>query len=335
MAAVAAAWHPPATAAASGDVGQHYLLAAVAGIDVPSLNVFLQSWRRYSPQTRIVLWVEQNATLAEHGVPADVVRFTRTAQDIKLQRYELWRPFLEGLRRQGKAAGVVLADAGDVLLQADPWQDAVVEMLVAEDALLFSLEGGPHDGMGKPIRDCAANRQCLQRCFGAGAAEQLGGKPIACAGVTIGGLGAVTAYVQQLLDVTQSSATQECRDQAGGHQAVHNFMLHRLGEQGGLRFRHHARAAEELPPLVLDSYGWPFRIDRFGVLRRDNGTTPAIVHQYHRWRGALAIYRAMYPYLGRGFDYNGPNATGNSVLAHMRLCQFCRKQLDAGAATTA
>lgn len=127
-------------------------------------------------------------------------------------RYELWRPFLEGLRRQGKAAGVVLADAGDVLLQADPWQDAVVEMLVAEvrsaakcangqpcqslffshvvptnrrrlqDALLFSLEGGPHDGMGKPIRDCAANRQCLQRCFGAGAAEQLGGKPIACAG---------------------------------------------------------------------------------------------------------------------------------------------------------
>ncbi|EFN53365.1 hypothetical protein CHLNCDRAFT_137120 [Chlorella variabilis] len=116
-----------------------------------------------------------------------------------------------------------------------------------------------------------------------------------CLAVTIGGLGAVTAYVQQLLDVTQSSATQECRDQAGGHQAVHNFMLHRLGEQGGLRFRHH----------------------------------------YHRWRGALAIYRAMYPYLGRGFFYNGSNATGNSVLAHMRLCQFCRKQQDAGAATTA
>ncbi|KAL4859154.1 hypothetical protein ACK3TF_000923 [Chlorella vulgaris] len=303
--AVAVAGPPP--------LARYFVLAAVADIETAQLNVFLQSWRRYSPQTQVVLWAEQNTTLGlEVAPPHLVTRFAR-AGHIRLQRYELYLPFLEELQRQGVAGGVVLSDAADVVLQSDPWRDSGAQMSIAEKALLFALEGTPEEAEGKRIRDCAEATHLLEQCFNAGVAQQLGDRPLACPGVMVGSLGAVTAYVRQLLEVAGSVATEECRMQSGD-QAVLNFLLHNLGPRAKLRFKqstlhhwhsliHHAR------------YGWPFRIDRFGVLRRHNGSTPAIVHQYDRWTGSQGIFQAQYPHLGAGFFYIGPNASNNTPMA--------------------
>lgn len=76
----------PATAAAAR---RYYVLATVADLEVAMLNVFLQSWKRYSPHTHIVLWVERNTTLADHGVPIEVIRFAQT-ENIKLVKMQRW-----------------------------------------------------------------------------------------------------------------------------------------------------------------------------------------------------------------------------------------------------
>ncbi|EFN58528.1 hypothetical protein CHLNCDRAFT_50309 [Chlorella variabilis] len=121
----------PATAAAAR---RYYVLATVADLEVAMLNVFLQSWKRYSPHTHIVLWVERNTTLADHGVPIEVIRFAQTENIklVKMQRYALYKPYLEDLLRRGYTGGVVLADARDVFVQSDPWQDTILQMLVAQ-----------------------------------------------------------------------------------------------------------------------------------------------------------------------------------------------------------
>lgn len=76
--AVAIAGPPP--------LARYFVLAAVADIETAQLNVFLQSWRRYSPQTQVVLWAEQNTTLGLEVVPPHLVtRFAR-AGHIRLQR---------------------------------------------------------------------------------------------------------------------------------------------------------------------------------------------------------------------------------------------------------
>ena len=113
---------------------RYYVLATVAGLDVAMLNVFLQSWRRHSPHTRVVLWVEQGTALDDHGVDAEVIRFTQATdiKRVKMQRYQLYQPYLTRLLARGFSGGVVLADARDVFIQSDPWQHSTIKKLVAE-----------------------------------------------------------------------------------------------------------------------------------------------------------------------------------------------------------
>jgi hypothetical protein len=111
----------------------------------------------------------------------------------------------------------------------------------------------------------------------------------------------------------------------GGDQAVLNFLLHRLGPKAKLRFKH--AMLHHWHSLIHHArYGWPFRVDRFGVLRRHNGSTPAIVHQYDRWTGSQGIFQGRYPHLGAGFFYRGPNASNNTPMARMKnICRLCRQ----------
>ena len=77
---------PPGAAGAAER--KYYVLATVAGLDMALLNIFLQSWRRYSPRTQLVLFVDEGAGLHDFGVPAEVVPF-RPPDDpklVKLQR---------------------------------------------------------------------------------------------------------------------------------------------------------------------------------------------------------------------------------------------------------
>ena len=54
----------------------------------------------------------------------------------------------------------------------------------------------------------------------------------------MGSVWAVRGYVRQLLNVTYGAASPKCR-RYGADQAVHNYMLHRLGPRGLLDFAHH------------------------------------------------------------------------------------------------
>lgn len=63
------------------------MLATVADLDIALLNVFLQSWKRFSPHTHLVLFVGEGTVFADHGVPVEVIRFSQPT-DVKLVKLQ-------------------------------------------------------------------------------------------------------------------------------------------------------------------------------------------------------------------------------------------------------
>ncbi|KAL4441478.1 hypothetical protein ABPG77_001982 [Micractinium sp. CCAP 211/92] len=317
-------WGPVAArsgAPGSSKRGGKYVVTSVMGLDPERLNVFVASLKRHSPHTRLVVFVEeQTDSKLLKAAGAEVIPFEMPSDSaLVLHRFELYRKYLADLLERDSEAGVILTDSRDVLIQSDPWEHPLVQQLVDEDAMLFSLEGGLAVGE-VPIKAQPQNAHWIDTCFGEEMTRQLEDAPISCAGITIGSVAAVHAYCDQLLEIAyKGEAKPKCRHY-GSDQAIHNYMLHYLGPRGRLRYAHHARRNWE-SPVHTAGYGWPITIDKEGVYRRVNGTfVPPIVHQYDRAYEATKIYLAMYPLREKEVRWDGPDCVKNLYLDTVNQC---------------
>ncbi|KAL4444237.1 hypothetical protein ABPG75_011974 [Micractinium tetrahymenae] len=301
--------------------GGKYVVTSVMDLDPERLNVFVASLRRHSPHTQLVVFVEEqtdSGLLKAAG--AEVIPFKMPSDSaLVLHRFELYRKYLADLLERDSEAGVILTDSRDVLIQSDPWEHPLVQQMIDEDAMLFSLEGGLAVG-DVPIRAQPQNAHWIDTCFGEEMTRELEDAPISCAGITIGSVAAVHAYCDQLLEIAyKGDAKPKCRHY-GSDQAIHNYMLHYLGPRGRLHYAYHVRRNWE-SPVHTAGYGWPITIDTEGVYRRVNGSfVPPIVHQYDRAFEATKIYLAMYPLRGEEVRWEGPNCVKNLYLDTVTQC---------------
>ncbi|PRW50915.1 hypothetical protein C2E21_5562 [Chlorella sorokiniana] len=237
-----------------------------------------------------------------------------------MHRFELYRGYLAALLERDSQAGVVLAASQDLLVQSDPWRHPLVQRLLDEDALLFTLEGGKAVG-DVPLEALPQTQQVVEACFGAAAAEGMADVAVSCAGLTIGGVGAALKYVSQLLQAAKAAASPKCR-LAGSDQAVHNYLLHGLGPAGNQSFAWHMRRNWESPVHAM-AYGWPVVVDTEGVLSRVEGEAPPVVYQYERAAGTAEVYRAMYPAQparSGGLRWDGPECVEGAQLDGVKPC---------------
>ncbi|KAI7835344.1 hypothetical protein COHA_010753 [Chlorella ohadii] len=265
-------WGPTAQASTRGG---KYVITAAAEVELERLHVLAASLRRWSPATKLVLFTAaaSGSTDVLQAAGIEVLPFqlpNDTALD--MYRFELYRGYLASLLERDSEAGVLLAGSPELLVQSDPWQHPLVQRMLDEDALLFTLEGGLAVG-DVPLKALPQSQQLVEACFGTAAAKAMAGSPVSCAGLAIGGVGAALKYVSQLQRVAQAAASPECRLE-GGDMAAHNYLLHHLGPAGNLSFAAHVRRNWE-SPMHATAYGWPVVVDKEGALSR--------------------IYRAMYP----------------------------------------
>jgi hypothetical protein len=106
---------------------------------------------------------------------------------------------------------VMLTDVRDVLFQGDPF-DFDIGM-----RLHCFLEDARQTLATEPY-----NRKWLRMAFGPDIADELGSRPIACAGVTIGPTELVIGYLRVMVDHLLRLRLQA----VGLDQAVHNYVLH-------------------------------------------------------------------------------------------------------------
>lgn len=153
---------------------------------------------------------------------------------------------------------VMVTDLRDVVFQRDPFADPVGELeLYLEDVR---------------IGDDYFNTRWLRQLYGGRALEGLLGQMVSCSGTVLGTSNGVLAYLTEM-----TVELSRFRRAMGAHdQAAHNRLLH-----DGL-----LPAARVIPNgtgrvLTLGARS-AFRFDEHGMLLNDDGTVPAVLHQWDR-----------------------------------------------------
>ncbi len=136
----------------------------------------------------------------------------RLAAPISVRDVRRFFLYYRYLRSQGPAyENVMLTDVRDVIFQDDPFDFEIGA------AVHCFLEDGRTTIATEPY-----NHKWLRTAFGDGVADELGSRPIACAGVTIGPTELVVGYLRVMVDYLLRLRQQT----VGLDQAVHNYVLH-------------------------------------------------------------------------------------------------------------
>ncbi|GAB4817968.1 hypothetical protein N2152v2_005014 [Parachlorella kessleri] len=280
-------------------------------LQASSVNIFVQSWARHSPGTRLVVFVGPEdlkvikqtqpwpsvlsptwgVQLVSTRVPltATEVRAGHTPVVIKKRKFHRYTAFLDYLEGAGASCeGVVLSDSRDVIVQADVWTDPVVARLLKEDSLVFSLEGNTAH---QPflLKESKWNEVALAKCYPADVVQAVGQKPLSCSGVTLGSANAIKSYLRAFMRAA-ANALPTCMND----QPVHNYLLHHLPTIEPLEFKYMVLNNSQSPVMSFQ-FGVPAHVDEFSRIITLDGHLAPIVHQYDRQQELAQAYRAMYP----------------------------------------
>jgi hypothetical protein len=231
----------------------------------------------YNPRTTRIRWHVQ--PLYRHIVRglAGLARDRRSATarlagalaNLDVARHFWYWDYLS--RNVSRYRNVMLSDARDVLFLGNPFD------LELGDGIYFFQEDER-----LAIRDNVNNAGWLHGAYGQQALDELGGRPIVCAGVTIGAAAAVLEYERIMVDELSKLARQF----HGMDQGVHNFVVH-----SALVPHAHVVPNREGPVLTM---GLMAAEDAVPILR-ERAPELKVVHQYDRHPGALEVIRAHAP----------------------------------------
>lgn len=314
----------------------HLVLAVATNTTAQKAAVFVQSWARYSPGNRIVLFTEpriysepgMSSLLKDYNV--DVVQIDRPREkDDEDDEEEVPKPgrlaleslksVLQYIQGQGggqsvkhSAKGVALVlTAGDVVLQGDPFGDTSVKQYIPRQGLVFALQGGPELGAIK-VSQCDEVWRGVRDCFGSSMADRVGRLNLINGHVVLGAQRGMEEFLLLLVDVLATRTRERCLSH---HRADLAAIQYSVGEFG--RDPRNVDFLFSLRDHVTSTvygvmYGLPAKIDTKGILRRRppegeirRGPTPTIISQYSTNAYLLEMYTNRYrdyAQEGVGFD---------------------------------
>lgn len=198
---------------------------------------------------------------------ATATRWSRLEYHLEGLQALRYAHYLQYLRERAPDADVVMiSDLRDVVFQHDPFAEPV-------DGLELYLEDGSIS-----IGQDFFNTRWIANLYGPGEVEKLRGRPISCSGTIVGTREAMVAYLAAMTGeiARHTGLPLGCHD-----QAIHNVLFHegRLPE----------------PHVVVNGTGRVltmgmmsgYREGPDGAILNDDGTVPAVLHQWDR-HGALA-----------------------------------------------
>jgi hypothetical protein len=162
----------------------------------------------------------------------------------------------------GNYSHVMLSDVGDVLFQADPFAFDV------PDGLCVFVED-----RSQTIGSSSHNARAVRRGFGRAVLRELGGRPIVCAGTTIGTAAAIREHLARVIRILLEKKERKTID-----QALHNFLIYKHPPAKLHCFENFAgpvltMAAVDPARLRFNSHGQ--------ILNADGGVINTL-HQYDR-----------------------------------------------------
>lgn len=292
---------------------KYYVLGAIEGLMPPALSVFVQSWQRYSPDTKLALFVDhldryptlqQFPNVEMHPITKKQINMT-----VKYQRYSLYKDFINLNRNH--IAGVILTDVRDVAIQKDPWRESLVQQAIHKDAALFSMEGGSGIGGEVLVGSNGWNAGQIIRCLGPDVQHSLKDEVVSCSGVTLGTPNALLSYLDKIIYTIENVMDPQCTASGHGDQAAHNYALHVLSKEEKMSGRF-MTPESWISPIHTSQYGWPLIIDEYSKVHRPKGVMPAVIHQWDRSEELKRRYDSMYG-LWEVETYQGDTCSGCEI----------------------
>jgi hypothetical protein len=251
--------------------------------------VFLRSLLRHAKNTRVYLWVDDETFGQIASVTGDLpsgylsVLKVDVKEDVSADwaakigngannfRFKIYQRWLE--EHVGEVDKVLFSDVTDVAFQADPFVTCKGDSgpALSDTSVVFTTESG-----AKTFSNEKYNKRWMS-CYGVHVVNQLKGRRISCAGVTIGGAAGMKNYAAAQIAQISTPALVDCavnRIQAALDQATHNYILH-LGKDASFD---KLVSSHEKGCVFHGNFGKP-RVTGEEVVN-DIGEPYAIVHQY-------------------------------------------------------
>jgi len=261
---------------------ENLILGTAWGYHVDQIKVFIESWKKYCHDTRLIMLVEPDVApekfeyLADNDV--DIRFFTAgyfIPSAIHNTRYFKYLDIL--LEGRGYYDRVFLTDIRDVALQGNVFDE------VGADA-----NGDLHAFMEDPDWTCDErfNKHILTSNYGEKVAAEFKDKRIICSGTTLGSADMITQYIVALMN----ERSLEKMVKAGGipdEQAPHNYLFHK----------------DKLPNTKHENADGVATIclthpDQIKILPDGKvsvyGKTPAVIHQWDRHPNLVEHYNKLY-----------------------------------------
>lgn len=273
---------PEPSATSANPDARRLVLGAAVGFRPAQVRIFVESLRGCGYAGDVVMlvgWAQWRleAYLRRHGVRTVASWSTRKLHGpIHAYRFE---KFARLVRAQaGRYDQVMVSDVRDVVFQRHPFAG------VTSPACQFYLEGA-----GWTIGSEPTNRRWARTFLAPEQVEAIGPCRITCCGVVLGGIAAMTAYLERLAAYLHALPLR-LRREGGADTVFHNLMAHLTHEVDGLLVENNLHVATMglEPP---DAYA----VGPDGLIRTADGHVPAILHQYDRLPAVLAAVKARYP----------------------------------------
>ena len=296
--------------------------------------IFVQSWALHAPGNRIILFSESyirdspgmatflkdyRVELVDIVRPAEVDDVDDEEENPKPGRLGLasLQKVLEYMRDDirknpmSKGAALLL-NAGDVVLQGDPFKDTSIMQYMPREGIVFALQGGPELGPVK-VSDCPEMYDSLRDCFGSSMTEKMGRLRLINGDVVIGSQKGMVEFLVLVTDVLATRTRERCLSHTRADLAAIQYSVGEFGrDPRNVDFEFSLR--DHVTSTVYGvRYGLPAKVDTRGLLRRKppegglrRGPTPTVISQYSFNRYLTNMYLNKYRMYANDviFDFN-------------------------------
>jgi hypothetical protein len=286
-------------------------------IQIADLTVFVASWRTFSPQTHIVLWIDmKNDVSIQKSI---CQKYNCECIDWKDSKYGKRVP--EGINRVINARNflnlyyleehpeveyVVASDTRDAFIQDDPFKYVDLE----KTGFIFSMEGSSE--MGIKMEDQSNNKQWVIDCFGDNKEvfQVVSQHPVICCGVQI------APREQMILFYKIAAKLQEpgmfmhkCRDLSSTDTTIQHAILYLMRNSHNEKNETLLEMLKNFKYTVMHNFESP--VYTVGIIQHNSkydsgykmvriskkygGEIPPIVHQYDRFGSVIPKLRQQYP----------------------------------------
>jgi|EndMetStandDraft_8_1072994.scaffolds.fasta_scaffold114456_2 hypothetical protein len=245
------------------------VLGAAVGFRVDQVRIFVESLRASGYAGDVAMLVgltdfELAAYLRRHGVTPKRTWFIRRFHGpIHAYRFQLFADYLRA--RHDNYDEVLISDVRDVAFQAHPFAD------ISSPAVHYFLEGD-----NRTIGNEPTNMVYARLFLPESDVEKLKPCRISCCGVVLGGMTAMTSYLERM-NADLAAVPMKARRKIGADTAFHNRMGHLTKEFPVVMVENNVHVATMgIEPASV------YRVGTDGVVRTAAGALPAILHQYDR-----------------------------------------------------